>query len=71
MQVKNSSAESDIKWTLCGKKFWTGCNQDSNIVAMTTGQEKMEENLSCIAYSSFVVALTTRTKKKRTSYVCS
>ena len=28
--TKNSSAESDIKWTLCGKKFWTGCNQDSN-----------------------------------------
>ena len=30
MQLKNSSAESDIKWTLCGKNFWTGCNQDSD-----------------------------------------
>ena len=32
MQVgrKSQVAKSDIKWTLCGKKFWTGCNQGSN-----------------------------------------
>lgn len=30
MHLKNSSAEGDIKWTLCGKKFWTGRMQSGD-----------------------------------------
>ena len=48
MQVgrKSQVAKSDIKWTLCGKKFWTGCNQGSNSSSVeennNRGQEKIK-----------------------------
>ena len=54
MQVgrKSQVAKSDIKWTLCGKKFWTGCNQGSNSSSVEennnrTGKDKDRKKFSC------------------------
>ena len=65
MQVgrKSQVAKSDIKWTLCGKKFWTGCNQGSNSSSVEennnrTGKDKDRKSSVVKDYSSFVISLT-------------